>query len=173
MNSENNLHNQDHNPLNMEVQPLEAQPPAAVVMIDQQHPSVIGVHDPPVIQIPHSRQKRARVYQSEARNFKLKEFGVLLITKNTDIVNDVYSYRTTTFNAPVVKEWACKNQMPHYLSTLFNGPDNNHRIINKVASVQVIANSDQISVNDESGAASLGWTDKNADVSINVTSHIW
>lgn len=166
--------NADKEPYIAGAQAMEEQPPLEVVPVDQQQSPVdLEVHGSRTTQTPHTRYKRTRVFQNEVKNLQLKEFGVILVTKSSDIINDIYSYRTTTFNAPIVKEWTCKGQMPQYLSVLYNGPNNNNRIVNKVTSVQIISNTDQISVSDESGAASLGWVDKNADVSINVTSHIW
>ena len=107
------------------------------------------------------------------RGFKFKEFGIILISKSTDLVGNYHSYKTHTFNANVVKEWAARDQIPHYLTMISTGSTPNDKVINKVVSVQIASNSEVISTGEEQGAASMGWLDKNADLLINVTSRIW
>jgi len=118
-----------------------------------------------------SRKGRQKI--QVPKNFKFKEFGVILVSKNTDLVTNYYTYKTCTFNSNIIKEWSARNQVPQYLTTLITGPTPNDKVINKITSVQISSNSEVISTGEEQGAASMGWLDKNGDLLINVTSRIW
>jgi len=140
------------------------------------HPVVIGVPAKTRASLLKSNNqglKRTQPEPEQVADVKLKEFGVLLVTKNTSLTYNVCSYRTHTFNAPVIKEWTDKNQLVPYILTLNNGPNTDNKIVNKVNSVQIISNINQAMASSESGLANLSWTDNNAEVLINVTSHIW
>jgi hypothetical protein len=121
-------------------------------------------------------QRKSRTKDQVAnlvKRSRLKEFGVITITKSTDIINDQWNFQTYTFNTKVVQEWASRNQISPYLAALFKGPDSANRVINKVNSVQIIDNFDTASAAEGGGAATLTWTDKNGDVSITTTGHVW
>jgi hypothetical protein len=145
-----------------------------------ENPDTDDQHDPVLIEVDGASvgqevkpPRKLKPKMIVPRGFKLKEFGIILISKNTDLVGNYHSYRTHTFNANIVKEWAARNQIPHYLTMISTGSTPNDKIINKVVSVQIASNSEVISTGEEQGAASMGWLDKNADLLINVTSRIW
>lgn len=138
----------------------------------QQNPVTIDITGPSKNQDANPPRKGRQKIQVP-KSFKFKEFGVILVSKNTDLVTNYYTYKTCTFNSNIIKEWSARNQVPQYLTTLITGPTPNDRVINKITSVQISSNSEVISTGEEQGAASMGWLDKNGDLLINVTSRIW
>lgn len=134
---------------------------------------MLEVPDNPAKLRQRSKTKPSSSAKSDIQRNRLKEFGTIVITRSNDLVNDASIYQTYTFNAKIIQEWASRNQISPYLTTLFKGPDMHNRIINKVNSVQIIANSDVASATEGSGAATLTWTDKNGDISITTTGHVW
>lgn len=132
-------------------------------------PAVIGFYVPNISEKIETQIDKNRI----SENIQIKEFGVILVTKNTDLSSNVCTYKTCTFNPTVIKDWSRKSQIPQYLSTLFTGPDTNNKFVSKVNSVQISTDSNLALSNDESGIASMNWTDSNADVSINTIGRIW
>lgn len=138
----------------------------------QQNPVTVEVNGPSKnSEIDTTRKGKQKV--QAPKSFKFKEFGVILVSKNTDLVTNCYTYKTCTFNSNVIKEWSARNQVPQYLANLMTGPTLNDKIVNKITSVQISSNSEVISTGEEQGAASMGWLDKNGDLLINVTARIW
>ena len=113
------------------------------------------------------------IFKGPNETIEVKEFGVILITKNTDLISNVCTFKTCTFNPTVIKDWSRKSLIPKYLATLFNGADGENKVIDKVNSVHISTELNLASAGGEAGVASLNWTDTNADVSINAIGHIW
>lgn len=132
------------------------------------NPLYVEVHAPS----PSGVRDNSRL-KGPNETIEVKEFGVILITKNTDLVSNVCTFRTCTFNPAVIKDWSRKSLIPRYLAALFNGVSDENKIIDKVNSVHISTELNLASAGGEAGVASLNWTDTNGNVSINAIGHIW